>query len=246
MLQSDMEPVKANEQGLALHRKLETIDKGFKEFVYAVSHDLQAPVRHMGSYANWLAEDEMKNLSVEGQNHLNRIIQTSKRLQSMIDELVVYSRNYHLTPQKSLIDLNILVESIYTSIGINTNVKWEIATLPTVYADKAMIHMVFKNLLSNSLKFTTYTENPSISIQVQEQEEEYIFSIADNGIGFDMAYSEKLFVVFQRLHRRTEFEGNGMGLAQVRQVIDIHGGQVWAEGVVNAGATFYFTLPKDM
>jgi Bacteriophytochrome (light-regulated signal transduction histidine kinase) len=152
--------------------------------------------------------------------------------------------------EKRLVDLdmNIIVHEVLVSIKQDNpkrNIEWRIATLPQVYGDKALLHLVWTNLLSNAVKFTRTREKTIIEINVLDENDAFIFSIHDNGVGFDMQYAHKLFGVFQRLHPTDEFEGTGIGLANVHHIILRHGGRTWAEAEPDKGATFYFSLPKN-
>src|SRR5674476_1547501 len=167
---------------------------------------------------------------------------------TLIDDLLQFSRIGRQEKQLVDIDMNIIVHEVLVSIKHDNperNIKWRIATLPYVYGDQAMLRLVWTNLLSNAVKFTRTREKTIIEINVIDENDAFIFSIRDNGVGFDMQYAQKLFGVFQRLHPTDEFEGTGIGLANVQRIIFRHGGRTWAEAEPDKGATFYFSLPKN-
>jgi len=173
---------------------------------------------------------------------------SSKLMGNLIDDLLEFSRVGRYEMKKSEINIYQLVNDVLKEFAEETNnrkIYWKIADLPKLYGDQSMIRLVFTNLISNAVKFTRNCKRPVIEIGCNDDGNEYIFFVKDNGVGFEMEYADKLFNVFQRLHRQDEFEGTGIGLASVRRIINRHGGKTWAEGKVNKGATFYFSLPKN-
>jgi light-regulated signal transduction histidine kinase (bacteriophytochrome) len=167
---------------------------------------------------------------------------------TLIDDLLQFSRIGRQEKRLVDFDMNIVVLEVLESIKKDNperNIEWRIAKLPQVYGDQALLHLVWANLLGNAVKFTRTREKTIIEINVLDENDAFIFSIHDNGVGFDMQYAHKLFGVFQRLHPTDEFEGTGIGLANVHHIILRHGGRTWAEAEPDKGATFYFSLPKN-
>ena len=227
--------------------ELEASNKELESFSYSVSHDLRAPLRHINGYVDLLNERFRDDLSEKAQHYLEVISNASKQMGTLIDELLLYSRTGRQVISKIDIDMNSLiheiVEKFYFEIQ-NRKIEWEISNLPSVNADFTMMKQVWINLIDNALKYSRNNEITKISIGYSEEKDYYKFFIQDNGVGFDMKYAGKLFGVFQRLHSQTEFEGTGIGLANVQRIIHKHNGRIWADAELNKGATFYYTLPK--
>jgi PAS domain S-box-containing protein len=225
--------------------ELAVANRELEAFTYSVSHDLRAPLRHMGGFARILTEDCGPSLSQEGQRYLLRIIDGTQRMGLLVDELLKLARlgRHALVLQPT--DLNSIVEDIVILLepeAAGRTVQWKIDALPNAPCDAVLIKQVFQNLIGNALKFTRTRETAVIEIGCRLEESKYVVFVRDNGVGFDMKYSDKLFGVFQRLHRAEEFEGTGIGLVTVQRIIHKHGGQVWAEAELNKGATFCFSL----
>jgi PAS domain S-box-containing protein len=229
--------------------QLEAANKELEAFAYSVSHDLRAPLRHIDGFIDLLQKRTKADLDSQSQHYIEVIIDSSHKMGVLIDDLLSFSRmgrNEMLKAQVNLDDLILDILREFTPEIMGRNIEWQISRMPIVEGDRAMLHGVLVNLISNALKFTRPREIARIEIGCKEGDEhEEIFFVRDNGVGFDMSYVDKLFGVFQRLHREDEFEGTGIGLANVRRVINRHGGRVWAEGEIGYGATFYFTLPKQ-
>jgi len=226
--------------------QLEAANKELEAFSYSVSHDLRAPIRAIDGFSRMLFEDYSDKLEEDGKCKLNVILSNTRNMGQLIDDLLSFSRLGRQDIKLSHIDIAGLVKAVFEELKTNTlkrTLQLNINTLPPTNGDRAMIHQIFVNLLSNAIKFTSIRENPVIEVGSRVEGEENIYYVRDNGVGFDMQYVNKLFGVFQRLHRQDEFEGTGVGLALVQRIIQRHGGRVWAEGKVNEGATFYFTLP---
>ncbi|MDB6022634.1 MAG: aphA [Pedosphaera sp.] len=217
-------------------------------FSYSVSHDLRAPLRHVMGYAELLQKDDGPQLSEKGIRHLGAICEAGQKMANLIDDLLAFARIGKSELKKSPVNLNQLVREVLADGELDTkerDVVWEILPLPTVLADRALLRQVLVNLISNAIKFTS--ERPRAEIKIgcaPEGDTETVIFVCDNGAGFNQLYGDKLFEVFQRLHSESEFEGTGIGLANVRRIIQRHGGRTWAEGVMGAGATFYFSIPK--
>lgn len=232
-----------------LYNQLRESNKELQAFNYSVSHDLRAPLRHILGYVSILQQDAGPRLSAKNRGFLTTIFQSATRMGNLIDDLLSFSRVGRVELHKTEVDLNKLIEDTLGDFREETQgrrILWEIHPLPEVQADRALLRMVLVNLLSNAVKFTGMRAEAKIEIGcVPNGNRETILFIRDNGDGFDPEYSGKLFGVFQRLHTQQEFEGTGIGLANVQRIIQRHGGRVWAEGVVDGGATFYFALPKS-
>ena len=230
-------------------RVLARSNSDLEAFSYSVSHDLRAPLRHILGFVDLLQKSAGPSLSEKSLRHLTTISQSAKRMGDLIDDLLAFSRLGQSEIQKTEVNLDGLVRETLADFQAETrerNIVWMIHALPVVRADRALLRLVLVNLISNAMKFTSARTEARIEIGFAPagSGETAIF-IRDNGAGFDPKYTEKLFGVFQRLHSQSEFEGTGIGLANVQRIIGRHGGRVWAEGVVDAGATFYFSLPKQ-
>jgi PAS domain S-box-containing protein len=223
-------------------------NKELESFSYSVSHDLRAPLRHINGFVELLDEKYQDLLPEQGKHYLETIVNASNQMGNLIDDLLQFSRTGRQEMRRTELDMNLVLrESIELLKPDMTDrtINWEIIELPHVTGDHALLRIVWFNLLHNAVKYTRKKENSVIQIGFTDEEKQYVFFIRDNGAGFDMRYSSKLFGVFQRLHSKSEFEGTGIGLANVRRIILKHGGQTWAESRLNEGATFYFTLPKS-
>ena len=226
--------------------QLETANKELEAFSYSVSHDLRAPLRHIDGFADLLAKHALNTLDEKGGRYLATISDSAKQMGVLIDELLVFSRMGRTEMRSGRVNLGALVKDAADRLRYETDgrsILWQIGELPEVEADEAMLRLVFQNLLGNAVKYTRNCERARISVGCTTADGEHRIFVQDNGAGFDMQYIDKLFGVFQRLHRSDEFEGTGIGLANVRRIIQRHGGKTWAEGKINEGATFYFTLP---
>jgi PAS domain S-box-containing protein len=230
--------------------QLEAANKELEAFSYSVSHDLRAPLRSIHSYTNILLEEYEKKLDDEGKRLCGIISSSATQMSGLIDDLLSFSRIGRSDLHLSLIDMKTMVQSILdeTAKKIESErIKLKTGKLHQAYGDTTLIGQVWSNLISNAIKYSAKKESPEISIGSQAYGNKITYYVRDNGVGFDMAYKHKLFGVFQRLHSHKEFEGNGVGLAIVQRIIKRHGGDVWAEGEVGKGATFYFSLPvKDI
>jgi PAS domain S-box-containing protein len=225
--------------------QLEAAKNEMESFTYSVSHDLRAPLRHIAGFAGILMEDCAPQLDAEAKRHLARIQEGTRRMGVLVDELLALARvgRQALTYQRT--SLNTLVDDVITLLKPeieDRQVEWTIAELPQVDCDPTLTRQVFQNLISNALKYTRNRAPAVIEIGQREENGQTTIFVRDNGAGFDMKYADKLFGVFQRLHRAEEFEGTGVGLATVQRIVQKHGGRTWAEAEVDKGATFYFTL----
>lgn len=229
--------------------QLETANRELESFSYSVSHDLRAPLRHIDGFAELLRKHAGDRLDGQGSRFLETISNSARRLGRLIDDLLVFSRMGRAELSSSRVDCHALVAEIIAGLETETrgrSIDWQIGELPEVRADPPMLRQVWENLVGNALKYTRRREVTVIEISHRRSADGgQVFSIRDNGAGFDMKYAAKLFGVFQRLHHAGEFEGTGIGLANVRRIVARHGGRTWAEGAVDVGATFYFTLPAE-
>ena len=236
-----------NEQLQRKSALLEAANHELESFSYSVSHDLRAPVRHIHGFASLLQRHDGA-LDEQGRRHLDTISESAKRMGQLIDDLLAFSWIGRAELRRVTVDLNQLVRDAIRGLDPETrgrNIVWNQDPLATVVGDAAMLRQVFVNLLANAVKYTRPRDPARIEIVcASETEHELVLSVRDNGVGFDMQYVDKLFGVFQRLHGHDEFEGTGIGLANVRRIILRHGGRTWAEGKLNEGATFYFSLPR--
>ncbi len=226
---------------------LEAANHDLEAFLYSVPHDLQGPLRHLTAYVEILQREADGTLSRSSKECLLTIARAARQLGHWLDALLAFSRMGRSEMCQQRVRLTNLVEEARRALSHDIedrNITWHIHELPEVDGDPLMLREVIVNLLSNALKYTRPRENPKIEIGALESQEETIVFVHDNGVGFDPKYSDQLFGVFTRLHPPAEFEGIGIGLANVRRIVRRHAGRVWAEGVVDAGATFYFSLPK--
>jgi light-regulated signal transduction histidine kinase (bacteriophytochrome) len=227
--------------------KVELANEALEAYSYSISHDLRAPLRHMSGFADLLQKRLKNRLDDDDMKYLYMISVAAKNMDRLINALLSYSRLGRDEMKKNEVDLNRLLKESVDQIADDTNgrdIIWNIGKLPVVYGEKSLLKLVLVNLISNALKFSSNRSPAEIEIGCNKSAGEDICFIRDNGVGFSMEHAVRLFGVFQRLHPQSEFEGTGIGLANVRRIIALHGGRTWAEGVVDKGATFYFALPK--
>ena len=226
--------------------ELEAANRELESFSYSVSHDLRAPLRGIDGYSQALLEDYGDQLPVEGRNYLQRVRNSAQRMATLIDDLLNLSQVTRAQIKSVPVDLTRLAEDILSELARThpeRRVEWNVASNLTALGDPRLLHVVLENLLNNAWKYTSRQERAQIEFGAEQESDETIYFIRDNGAGFDMAYADKLFGAFQRLHTATEFPGTGIGLATVQRILQRHGGRIWAESMVNEGATFFFTLP---
>jgi PAS domain S-box-containing protein len=228
--------------------ELKTVNDDLETFSYSVSHDLRAPLRQVLGFTKMLQEEAGPSLSEKSLTLLATISRSGKKMGNIIDDLLSFSHLGRTKVKKANVNLNTSVRETAGDFQAETaarNIVWNIQPLPPVQADRALLRMVLVNLMSNAVKFTGGCAKPTIEIGcASDTNIETVIFIRDNGAGFNPEYAHKLFGVFQRLHSQAEFEGTGIGLANVQRIIHRHGGRTWAEGAVNGGATFYFSIPK--
>ncbi|HEU0184504.1 MAG TPA: CHASE3 domain-containing protein [Blastocatellia bacterium] len=226
--------------------EIEASNKELEAFSYSVSHDLRAPLRHVSSFANLLREHAANSIDETSANYLRRIIEAANGMGRLIDGLLIFSRLGRMEMSRDPVNLNQLTEEALQELQPEIEgreIVWRIGELPVVEGHRETLRAVLVNLLSNAIKFTRPRRPAQIEVGCREARGEAVCFVRDNGVGFDMRYAGKLFGVFQRLHHAKEFEGTGIGLANVQRIISRHGGRIWAEGEVGRGATFYFSLP---
>ena len=242
---------KINELNAELSHHLlqaEAANKELEAFSYSVSHDLRAPLRHITGFVELLGERDLTALDDKSRHYLQVISESARKMGVLIDDLLAFSRMGRSEMMKTRVDLGAMTREIVSDLEQETrgrDIVWEIAPLPVVVGDAAMLRQVLVNLIANALKFTRQQQQARIGIgTVSEHPDETLFYVRDNGVGFDMKYVDKLFGLFQRLHDPQEFEGTGVGLANVQRIILRHGGRIWAEGAPDNGAVFWFSLPN--
>ncbi|UXA50347.1 sensor histidine kinase [Xanthomonas prunicola] len=230
------------------------VNRELEAFSYSVSHDLRAPLRHVAGFSDKLARHLGDAADEKSRHYMEVISSSARRMASLIDDLLVYSRLGRGALRLQAVDMQSLVAETRAILDSNVQsentghrVEWHIAALPVLVADENMMRQLWMNLLGNAVKYSAKREVAKIEVSYTPMADGgHQFSVRDNGAGFDMEYSGKLFGVFQRLHKASEYAGTGIGLASVRRVLTRHGGRVWAEGVVDEGATFYFVLPPAL
>lgn len=230
--------------------ELQTANREMEAFTYTVSHDLRAPLRHINGFAEMLQTRYAMQLDPRGQNFIERIAKSARQMGQLVDDLLAFSRVGRQEIELNSVDLTDLVAEVMHTLSPDhehRQIHWAIPPLPTVWGDPSLLRQVFINLIGNAIKYSSKREWADIAISCElvespTEDPQYLFTIRDNGAGFDMKFLNKLFGVFQRLHHASEFEGTGVGLAIVKQIIIRHGGRIWAEGEVDKGAAFHFTL----
>jgi PAS domain S-box-containing protein len=229
--------------------ELQAANKELEAFAYSVSHDLRAPLRHIDGFLDLLRARTTDTLDDKSVHYMDTISDAARRMGTLIDDLLGFSRMGRKEMATESVRLDDLLQEVIHELDPETqgrDIDWHIGELPVVTGDRAMLHVVLVNLISNALKFTQKRVKVDIDIgSLTGAAEEAVIFVRDNGAGFDMQYANKLFGVFQRLHASDEFEGTGIGLANVRRIISRHGGRTWAEGKVDEGASFYFSVPQD-
>jgi two-component system, sensor histidine kinase and response regulator len=248
-IQRNKELIHAKENLHRLNTRLETANKELESFAYSVSHDLRAPLRHITGFAGLLEQNLGNTLDEGNRRDLAAITDAAKQMEQLIEDLLAFSRMARAEMRRTWVDLDDLVDKTLAGMQAEVqgrNIIWKRSRLPLAQGDAALLKQVFVNLLSNAIKYTRNRNPAEIEIGCNEDEHEFVIHIRDNGAGFDMRYADRLFGVFERLHRVDEFEGTGIGLASVRRIVQRHDGRTWAEGKPDAGATFYFSLPKNV
>jgi PAS domain S-box-containing protein len=248
MERAEAEVFRSSQQVQSANQELRAANAELEAFSYSVSHDLRAPLRHIDGFADMLQKRAGDSLDPTSQRFLKTIADSARRMGTLIDDLLVFSRMGRAEMRQRAVPLDRVVEEAIAELRpqiVGRNIEWRIGALPIVWADPALVRLVLINLLSNAIKYSRPRDPARIEVgAVADGPAEAVVFIRDNGVGFDMTYVDKLFGVFQRLHRSDEFEGTGIGLANVRRIVTRHGGRVWAESRLGEGATFSFSLPK--
>jgi hypothetical protein len=242
-----LENIELNRRIRARTAELESANQELEAFSYSVSHDLRAPLRHIIGFMDLLENADGATYSAEQRSYLDRIKNSARNMGQLIDDLLAFSRTGRTELHRAQVNLGDLLEAVLHDLQpeiVGRNIEWKKAELPSIQGDPSLLRQVFSNLLLNAIKYTRPREVAKIEIGYKNEPEEIVIFVRDNGVGFDMQFAEKLFGVFQRLHQKDQFEGTGIGLANVRRIIARHGGRTWAEGKVDEGASFYFSLPR--
>ncbi len=227
--------------------ELEAANKELEAFSYSISHDLRAPVRAIDGFATLLTQKYAAGMPDEAVRLLQRVTMSARRMGQLIDDLLRFSRLSRQALSKRSVNTSALVRAVLRDLRKlegDRKIEVYVSELPECVGDPSLLEQVFVNLLANAFKYTSRKQEAKVDIGYRLQQGEGVFSVRDNGAGFDMQYADKLFGVFQRLHRDDQFEGTGVGLSIVQRIIHRHGGRIWAEGELDRGATFYFTLPQ--
>jgi PAS domain S-box-containing protein len=228
--------------------ELQAAYQEMEAFSYSISHDLRAPLIHIGGFVEILQSEAASQLDEKSRQYLSTIAESTRQMGRMIDDLLAFSRMSRAELHKMRVSTADIVRNVLQDLQsetANRRIAWNIHDLPEVSGDPSLLRQVVYNLIANALKYTRTRDEARIEIGSTANDHETVFYVRDNGVGFDMKYVHKLFGVFQRLHSTAEFEGTGIGLANVRRIVQRHGGRAWAEGAVEAGATFYFSIPDD-
>jgi PAS domain S-box-containing protein len=230
--------------------ELEASNKELEAFAYSISHDLRAPLRHMSGFTQLLRKNAGSVLNEKSQRYVTMIMESAQRMGSLIDDLLAFSRIGRAETRHTSVSLEQLAQEAVTEIRQDTggrDIVWRVGALPAVYGDRSMLRLAFVNLIANAVKFTRTRAQAEIEIGCtgDQSPNQVVVFVRDNGVGFNMKYVNKLFGVFQRLHPAEAFEGTGIGLATVQRIVHRHGGRVWAEGLVDQGATFFFSLSSS-
>jgi two-component system sensor kinase len=248
IVHEEVKEVKALQNALEQRTvELDAIKKELEKFTYSVSHDLRAPLRAIEGFSRILLEDYSDKLDENGQHYLKILDASSRKMTQLLDDLLTLSRLGRQEMKCTQVDMRALATSVWGELKAKSaerQIDFKIDSLPNAWGDAALLRQIWTNLIGNALKFTSPRECAKIEIIGKTETDQPVYCVKDNGVGFDMKFSAKLFGVFQRLHTDEEFKGNGIGLAIVQRLVRRHSGEVWADAKLNEGATFCFTLPR--
>ena len=239
----------ALERAVSADLALKAVNAELESFTYSVSHDLRAPIRQIEGFSRILSEHLGSNIDAQAAYYLQRIEEGSQHMGRLVNDLLDLAQVGSKQPSPRLTSLDTLIAQVLRDVRADVgdrNIDWRVASFPAVVCDPGLIHIVFTNLLSNAVKYTRPRKNAVIEVGHMIADGQLVFYVRDNGVGFNMKYADKLFGVFQRLHRAEQFEGAGVGLATVRRIVRKHDGRVWAEATIDGGATFFFTLGGNL
>jgi light-regulated signal transduction histidine kinase (bacteriophytochrome) len=251
--ESQKEDIQSMRSQLASHQHtmdmtVEAVSNELEALSYSISHDLRAPLRAIRNNCEWLSKRHATNFDTKESTLLQQITESSEQMEKLLDGLLAFSKLVKSDPEHSFINMTLIAQKVIDELleCETAPFSYSITLHPLLpaYGDATFIRQVWYNLLSNAFKYTHYREKRKVEIDSYLYDGEIVYCVHDNGVGFDMQYADRLFGVFHRLHEIEEFEGTGVGLAIVKRIIQRHGGRVWAEGKVDNGARFYFTLPK--
>jgi signal transduction histidine kinase len=245
-LQATTEELQAsNEELQDTTEELQIANEELQQFAYAASHDLQEPLRTISSFTQLMQRRYAGQLDTDADEFMEYIVDGSKRMQQLINDLLEYTRVDTHVNEFKLVKLDNVIEDTLLNLKGSINENNAVIThdpLPTINADKGQLNQLFQNLISNAIKFQKPDEPPRIHISAKKEDDHYLFSVSDNGIGIEPQYTERVFVIFQRLHTRETYQGTGIGLSIVKRIVERHGGRIWVESEFGVGSTFYFTL----
>tara|TARA_B110000211_G_C14032585_1_gene532905 strand:- start:456 stop:1400 length:945 start_codon:yes stop_codon:yes gene_type:complete len=242
---SEAQVIKLNKQQQRQIQEIDIANKDLESFTYSASHDLRQPLRSISGFSQLLQNKYKDQLDEQARHYLQRVVLAAKGMSELIDDLLGLSRISRTRLSPTTVDLTNLCKDVIKELkDQQPEYKADILIAKglQLLGDKNLIQILITNLLKNAFKFTSYTDHPRIEVTAEKNEDEVIFSVRDNGVGFDMNYADKLFLPFQRLHRASEFDGSGIGLAIVERIVRRHGGRVWADSQVGEGATLFFTI----
>jgi light-regulated signal transduction histidine kinase (bacteriophytochrome) len=251
--ESRKEDIEGMRSQLASHQHtrdmiVEAVSNELEALSSSISHDLRAPLRAIRNNCEWLSKRYAANYDTKESILIHQITESSEQMEKLLDGLLAFSKLVKSDPKHSFINMTVIAQKVIDELleceTAPSTYAITLHPLPPAYGDETFIRQVWYNLLSNAFKYTHYREKREVEIDSYLYDREIVYCVHDNGVGFDMQYADRLFGVFHRLHEIEEFEGTGVGLAIVKRIIQRHGGRVWAEGKVDNGARFYFTLPK--
>jgi len=232
-----------------LAAELTRSNKELEHFAYVASHDLQEPIRKIASFTELLANRYKEKLDDKAGTYINYIVDGAHRMQTLINDLLSFSRVTTRGKEFVTVDCNAVVQRVLSDLGLmiqKSNARIHASDLPRVLADETQLGQVFQNLIGNAIKYHAKDREPEVQVSAVKKDEEWLFSIRDNGIGIDPRFFDRIFLLFQRLHTREEYSGTGIGLTIVKKIVERHGGRIWVESEPGTGSIFFFTLPRHL